>query len=81
MLSLILAAVASDQHNAHAIAQWVHLPGTELHRHLQPPRPETPSESTIKRVLRQMDVKALERQVSRFTQAQGAPAVPRRGAA
>jgi predicted transposase YbfD/YdcC len=81
LLSLILAAVASDQHSAHAIAHWVHLHAAELHTYLQPPRPEMPSESTLKRVLRQIDVQALERQLSRFTQAQVAPTARRRGVA
>lgn len=81
LLSLILAAVASDQHDAHAIAHWVSLHATELREHLQPPRPEMPSESTLKRVLRQISVEALERQVSRFTQAQVAPTARLRGVA
>ncbi len=79
LLSLILAAVASDQHSAHAIAQWAALHATELRDYLQPPRPEMPSESTLKRVLRQMDVQALERQVAQFTRAQGVPPIPLRG--
>ena len=39
LLSLILAAVASDQHGGHAIAHWVSLHAAELREHLQPPRP------------------------------------------
>jgi predicted transposase YbfD/YdcC len=81
LLSVILAAVASDQQGAHAIAQWASLHATELRDYLQPPRPAMPSESTLQRVLRQIDVKALERQVTRFTQAQAPPTVPLRGLA
>ena len=81
LLSLIVAAVASEQQGAHAIAHWAHLHAAELREYLQPPRPEMPSESTFKRVLRQVDVKAVERQVTRFTQAQGAPTIPLRGMA
>lgn len=81
LLTLILAAVASDQHDAHAIAHWVHLHATELRAYLQPPRPEMPSESTFKRVLRQINVQALERQLARFTQAQVAPPPRLRGLA
>jgi predicted transposase YbfD/YdcC len=81
LLSVLLAAVASDQQGAHAIAQWASLHATELRDSLQPPRPAMPSESTLQRVLRQIDVKALERQVTRFTQAQAPPTVPLRGLA
>ncbi len=79
LLSLILAAVASDQHSGHAIAHWVHLHATELREGLHPPRPEMPSESTLKRVLRQLDVVALEHHLTRFARAQGSPTVPLRG--
>lgn len=81
LLAVLLAAVASDQHSAHAMAHWVALHADELRRYLQPPRPEMPSESTLKRILRQIDVQALERHVTRFTQAQASLQSPLRGLA
>ncbi len=81
LLSLLLAAVASDQRSAHAMAHWAALHADELRRYLQPPRPEMPSESTLKRVLREIDIEALERAVSGFTQAQPDSPLPLRGLA
>ena len=79
LLSVILAAVASDPRAAHAIAHWVSLHADELREGLHPPRPEMPSESTLKRVLRHIDVAALERHLSRFAQTQDSPTVPPAG--
>jgi predicted transposase YbfD/YdcC len=81
LLHVILAAVASDQRSAHAIAHWISLHADELRQYLRPPRPEMPSESTLKRVLRQIDVAALERHLTRFTQTPSGPPVPLRGLA
>ncbi len=59
LLSLVSGALASGQQTAHAIAHWIVLHATELREQLQPPRATMPSESTIRRLLRHLDVEEL----------------------
>lgn len=68
LLTLIGAALASGQQTAHAIAHWVILHGPELHERLRPPRSSMPSESTIRRVLRSVDIPVLEQRLAGLAQ-------------
>lgn len=68
LLMLIGAALASGQQTAHAIAHWVELHAAELLEQLQPPRPSVPSESTIRRTLRGLDVQDFEQKLGCYTQ-------------
>jgi hypothetical protein len=67
--TIIGTALLSGQCTPHAIAHWAHLHAEELVRRLQPARPTVPSESTIRRALRRIDLPLLERQLSQFTPA------------
>ena len=60
----ICTAVLSEQRTPHAIAHWVQLHADELRAHLQPARRQLPSESTIRRTLRHVDVAALEQHLA-----------------
>jgi hypothetical protein len=64
LLTLVGAALASGQQTGHAIAQWVTLHAAELRERLQPPRASTPSESTMRRVLRRLDISILEQRLA-----------------
>jgi predicted transposase YbfD/YdcC len=66
LLMLVSAAVASGQKTPHAIAQWVRLHANELRERLKPPRTSMPSESTVRRVLRRLDVSLLEQCLACF---------------
>lgn len=66
LLIVICAAVLSQQRTPHAIAHWGHLHADELLRDLRPPHPRMPSESTVRRVLRRIDVVALEHILARW---------------
>lgn len=68
LLALTGAALTSGQQTAHAIAHWVTLHGAELHERLQPPRASMPSESTIRRVLRGIDITILEQRLTGLAQ-------------
>lgn len=66
LLAVVCAALASGQKTPHAIAHWIALHATELLRELAPPRLTVPSEATIRRLLRRIDLPALEKQVSAY---------------
>lgn len=68
LLTLIGAAVASGQQTPHAIAHWVILHEPELFERLRPPRSSMPSESTIRRVLRSIDITVLEQRLAGLAQ-------------
>jgi predicted transposase YbfD/YdcC len=74
--TIIGAALLSAQRTPHAIAHWAHLHADELLAQLQPPRPQIPSEATIRRALRQVDRAALEQQLTKFSQAAAAEVAP-----
>lgn len=78
LLAVVCAALASGQKTPHAIAHWIALHATELLQELAPPRLTVPSEATIRRLLRRIDLPALEKQVSAYNQhlAAGSPAGP-----
>jgi len=66
LLALICCAIASGQGTGHGIAHWISLRATEFLEQLKPPRWRIPSESTIRRVLRIMDVHALEQRLASY---------------
>lgn len=66
LLALICGALACGQETPHAIAHWIKLHADEILEYLQPPRDSMPSESTIRRVLRAIDVRVLEERLARF---------------
>ena len=65
--TIISTAVLCGQRTPHAIAHWAHLHAEELVRCLQPARPTVPSEATIRRALRHIDLAEFEHQLSLFT--------------
>lgn len=68
VLVTIVAGLASGYQTAHAIAHWTHLHMADFQT-IFPKMRRMPSESTILRALRQLDVDALEAQLAQFTQA------------
>jgi len=71
LLTLLAAGLASGQQTAHAIAQWVKLHADQLRTAL-PNLTRLPSESTLLRTLRQIDVTILEAAVASLTHPQTA---------
>lgn len=69
LLTLLAAGLASGQQTAHAITQWVKLHATAL-RSALPALSRLPSESTLLRTLRLIDVSILERAVANLTREQ-----------
>jgi predicted transposase YbfD/YdcC len=68
LLTLMGSALASGQKTPHAIAYWIALHATELKDSL-PHCPATlPSESTIRRTLRMVDIQILEERLACFAQ-------------
>ena len=67
LLTLLAAGLASGQQTAHAIAQWVVLHAEQLRAAL-PILSRLPSESTLLRTLRQIDVTLLETTMASLTQ-------------
>ncbi len=74
ILTLVGAALASGQQGMAAIGQWVAEHAEELCALLQPPRGRLPSEATLRRALRALDLEALEGRVAAFVAGLGAPA-------
>lgn len=68
VLTVISAALAAGCRSPHAIAQWVHLHAAVLHATLCPTAKRVPSESTVVRALRHMNVAALEERIAQFGQ-------------
>lgn len=64
LVTLISAALAAGCRTPHAIAQWVGLHALALQRLVCPQAKRLPSEATIVRVLRSIDVCALEQQIT-----------------
>lgn len=60
LLTLIAAAMASGQKTLYAMADWIHLNAEELGQHLKPPKGHIPSDSTLDRVVRAVDLQVLE---------------------
>jgi predicted transposase YbfD/YdcC len=66
LLTLLAAGLASGQQTARAMAQWVHLHAHDLRAAL-PLLMRLPSESTLLRTLRLVDVTVLEAAIARLT--------------
>lgn len=75
VLVTIVAGLASGYQTARAIAHWTRLHTTSFQT-IFPQMRRMPSESTILRALRQLDVEALEAQLAQFTQALTMPGAP-----
>jgi predicted transposase YbfD/YdcC len=75
VLTVISAALAAGCRTPHAIGQWVGLHAAVLHATVCPSAKRVPSESTVVRALRQLDVTALESCIAQVAQqrARGAP--------
>jgi hypothetical protein len=67
-LTLVASAISSGMRNGRAIAQWVQEHTQELLHSLRPPRGTLPSESTLRRTIRQVDIAALETQLGQWGQ-------------
>ncbi len=67
LLGVILAALVSGQKTPWAIGEWAGLHAAELCQQLQSRR--MASQSTFYRVLRYLDIKALERQIAAYGRA------------
>ncbi len=72
----ICTALLSEQRTPHAIAHWIRLHAEELIARLQPARHQVPSESTVRRALRHIDLTALEQQLTQFSQHLPPPSAP-----
>ena len=68
LLTLIAAALLAGQRSLTAMMQWLWAHKEELLQALQPKRRCLPSLSTLRRVLCQIDIAALERQLAAYTQ-------------
>src|SRR5436190_22055186 len=64
LLTLVSSALGSGERSGHGIASWVVEHTTTLLIWLRPERGRLPSESTLRRALRQVDLVALEQQVA-----------------
>src|SRR5688572_16203687 len=67
LLTLVCSALASGERSGHGIATWVAEHATALLLWLRPERGCLPSESTLRRALRRVDVAALEQQLAHYT--------------
>ena len=61
------SALGSGERSGHGIATWVAEHTAALLVWLRPERERLPSESTLRRALRQVDVAALEQRVAQYT--------------
>lgn len=66
ILGVIAAALLSQQRSAAAIAQWAHEHASSLVAAFRPQRQRVPSEATIRRALRQVDVGHVEAHLGRL---------------
>jgi predicted transposase YbfD/YdcC len=67
LLTLVSSALGSGERSGHGIASWVVEHTAALLLWLRPERGRLPSESTIRRALRQVDVVALEQRMAHYT--------------
>jgi hypothetical protein len=67
LLTLVSSVLASGERNGHGIASWVAEHAAALMVWLHPERGRLPSESTLRRVLRRVDVTALEQRLAQYT--------------
>jgi len=74
LLALAASVIASGQRTGRALAHWVTLHTAGLLEQLRPPRHHLPGESTVRRVLRAIDLQTLEEGLSRYTESLAAQA-------
>src|SRR6476646_10341204 len=67
LLTSVSSALGSGERNGHGIATWVVKHSSPLLVWLRPERGRLPSESTLRRALRHLDVVALEQRVGHYT--------------
>jgi hypothetical protein len=67
LLTLVSSALGSGERSGHGIATWVAEHSSALLTWLRPERDRLPSESTLRRALRQVDVAVLEQRVAQYT--------------
>ena len=72
LLVLLSSALIAGQQGVQAMADWLNLHATELRARLQPSRDSMPSESTLRRVLREVDPTRLEQCLAEYMQGQAA---------
>lgn len=70
LLTLVSSALASGERSGHGIASWVAEHAAALLAWLHPERDRLPSESTLRRALRHVDVVALEQRLAQYTPVQ-----------
>jgi predicted transposase YbfD/YdcC len=68
LLALVASALLAGQRTVLDMALWSQRHAAELLAELQPARPRLPSPATLRRLLQQLDVAALERQVAGYNQ-------------
>jgi predicted transposase YbfD/YdcC len=73
ILGVIVSALLSQQRSVSAMAQWAKQHATPLITAFQPARGRVPSEATLRRTLRQLDVQALEQHLAALTSKKVAP--------
>jgi predicted transposase YbfD/YdcC len=76
ILTLIGAALVSGARGMRAISQWAEERRDELCQHLAPPRGRLPSDSTLRRALRVLDLDDLEARAAALPAAPGAAPSP-----
>lgn len=67
LLTIICAAIASEQKSVRAMAQWVCEHSQQLLEQLQPSPPRLPSASTLYRTIRAIDPTELEKHLALYT--------------
>lgn len=67
LLTLVSSALASGERSGHGIASWVAEHAAALLVWLRPERERLPSESTLRRALRRVDVVALEQRLAQYS--------------
>src|SRR5215212_602973 len=67
LLTLVSSALASGERSGHGIASWVAEHASALLAWLHPERGRLPSESTLRRALRRVDVVALEQRLAQYS--------------
>jgi predicted transposase YbfD/YdcC len=77
LLTLIGAALVSGQRHGRGIGQWVREHAAELGEQLAWPPRRVPSESTLRRALRRVDVAALEQRLGRYAAGLAGPGAAR----
>lgn len=66
LLTLICAAIASDQKSVRAMAQWVHEHASQLLQQLHPSPARLPSAATLYRAVRAIDATELEEHLASY---------------